>query len=54
MSNLAYNRIEKIENVGHLKELKRFSIGKFDSYAECNKIGRSSAEYMMLYDWKNL
>lgn len=26
--SLGYNRIEKIENIGHLKELKRLSVGK--------------------------
>jgi hypothetical protein len=25
--SLAYNRIEKAENLGHLKELKRLSLG---------------------------
>ena len=24
--DLAYNKIEKVQNIGHLKELKRFSI----------------------------
>ena len=45
--SLAYNKIEKVENISQLKELKRFSI-------ECNKLTRSSAEFMLLYDWKCL
>ena len=47
LSSLAYNKIEKVENIGHLKELKRFSI-------ECNKLMKSSAQFMLLYDWKTL
>ena len=45
--SLAYNRIEKVENIGHLKELKRLSL-------ECNKIKKNSADYMSNYDWKSL
>ena len=45
--SLAYNRIQKVENIAHLKELKRLSL-------ECNQLKKSSAEYMATYDWKQL
>ena len=40
--SLGYNKIEKIENVGHLKELKRLAVGKQCEMKSATRSGKAA------------